>query len=349
MKLGKIKWFVPFAIFLYNVNGIKLLIPETLDPIDSKQLEDVIKNAVSPTTESNSDYLSNSSNLGKSTSKDKNSKYYVDLDNKEKKTLSNIKSVNHYFDNSQYSVDLDDEDLDIINGLIGEENMKYLVDLDNQEKSTIKNITTNIKQEKQKENQIQQPSQKTSQKQISYQSPQEKTEDSSPNSQPQIFHLPPVQNENSSKEDVTINATPLDQTSKLQPKKDFIMNPPNPVNINIPQHNMAINIPQQSASVNSPSIQPINEKTNAITKTVKTTPELGTVTTTNINIRIGNQKKEDYNTSNSSANLNQELLNQISHKLDLLINNNEQNLKKNPPQNNKIIDKLLAIIKQRIN
>lgn len=354
MKLGKIKWFVSFVFFLYNVYGIKLSIPETLDSTEAKQLEDVIKDAVPPPKESNSDYISNSNNFGKSTTQDNNGKYYVDLDNKENNTLSNIESVNHYSDNSQYSVDLDDEDLNIINGLIGDENMKYLVDLDNQEKSTIKNLTTNIKQVKQKETLIQKPTQKPIQQSMPSQNPsQKKPDETRPQSQSQFITQPsPVQNENINKENVINNSNPWIQSPKDYPKQDFIINPPGPVNINIPQHNTAINIPQQTAPINYSSTPTKNEKTNAITKTVTTSPGGGTVTTTNINIRIGNQKKEDCNTFKPSTSVNQELLSQISNKLDLLINNkntNEQNLRKESPQNNKIIDKLLAIIKQKIN
>lgn len=309
MKLGTLLLF--YAIWLCVISSVKIPLQETLDEVEQKQLNDLIKETKNK--DKNSEYTMSLDDVDTIENKTDNKMYMTDIDNKDKEVIKSLKKEDK--DNKEYMIDLDDEDKEIIKSLIGKDNMKYMMDLDDKEKKVIKSLTKEIIKEKTKTNQI-------SNKHIDTVQPK-------PN---------PIVNETPIKRDQP-------QTNQIHKMND------RPITDNNKKSspNSSVN-PQNSMTIQNEKKEQNEPNTNSAITTTTSSPTGGTVTTTNINIKIGNlredsSKKECSNKEQTSR--NQELLSKISSKLDLLIQSNrkESNSSKEDP---KIIDKLLSIIKQKI-
>ena len=306
MKLGTLLLF--YAIWLCRISSVKIPLQETLDEVEQKQLNDLIKETKNK--DKNSEYTMSLDDVDTIENKTDNKMYMTDIDNKDKEVIKSLKKEDK--DNKEYMIDLDDEDKEIIKSLIGKDNMKYMMDLDDKEKKVIKSLTKEIIKEKTKTNQISNK------------------------------HIDTVQ----PKPNPIVNETPIKreqhQTNQIHKVNDKPITDKNKT----PSPNSSV-IAQNSMTVQNEQTEP---NTNSAITTTTSSPTGGTVTTTNINIKIGNlredsSKKECSNKKQTSR--NQELLSKISSKLDLLIQSNrkESNSSKEDP---KIIDKLLSIIKQKI-
>lgn len=316
MKLGTLLLF--YAIWLCVISSVKIPLQETLDEVEQKQLNDLIKETKNK--DKNSEYTMSLDDVDTIENRTDDKMYITDIDNKDKEVIKGLKEnvKKEDKDNKEYMIDLDDEDKEIIKSLIGKDNMKYMMDLDDKEKKVIKSLTKEIIKEKTKTNQI-------SNKHIDI-------VQSKPN---QIGNESPIKREqhqtNNNNQIHKVNDRPItDNNKKSSP-------------------NSSVN-PQNSMTIQNEQKEQTEPNTNSAITTTTSSPTGGTVTTTNINIKIGNlredsSKKECSNKEQTSR--NQELLSKISSKLDLLIQSNRKELNSSK-EDPKIIDKLLSIIKQKI-
>ena len=308
MKLGTLLLF--YAIWLCFISSVKIPLQETLDKIEQKQLNDLIKETKN--NDKNSDYTMSLDDVASIENKTDNKMYMTDISNKDREVIKSLNAKKEDKDNKEYMIDLDNEDKEIIQSLIGKDNMKYMMDLDDKEKNVIKSLTKEIIKEKTKQN-------KTANK-----------------------HIDTVQ----PKQNQILNETPIKREHQINKNQIHKVNDRPTLDKNSSMHS-SVNA-QNSMTIKNEQKEQNEPSTNSAITTTTSSPTGGTVTTTNINIKIGNLREDKKECNNiEQVSKNQELLSKISSKLDLLIhsNNKESIPAKEDP---KIIDKLLSIIKQKI-
>ncbi len=308
MKLGTLLLF--YAIWLCFISSVKIPLQETLDKIEQKQLNDLIKETKN--NDKNSDYTMSLDDVASIENKTDNKMYMTDISNKDREVIKSLNAKKEDKDNKEYMIDLDNEDKEIIQSLIGKDNMKYMMDLDDKEKNVIKSLTKEIIKEKTKQNKI---------------------------ANKHIDTVQPKQNQIS-------NETPIKREHQINKNQIHKVNDRPTLDKNSSMHS-SVNA-QNSMTIKNEQKEQNEPSTNSAITTTTSSPTGGTVTTTNINIKIGNLREDKKECNNiEQVSKNQELLSKISSKLDLLIysNNKESIPAKEDP---KIIDKLLSIIKQKI-